>query len=140
MGPDHDAVADFDSLAPLQWTIDFPRDDFLSQLDVLKLESLLPPKRADSSRGFASVSGKVAPAAPTSDKDTTDERQEGADEQDEGTESAGLGRVQDVEMDTARANEFGLHALPPLEDDGYLSDDDDDVGGPGGQGAGCVVT
>jgi DnaJ family protein A protein 2 len=98
----------------IKWTIEFPTDGWLSQLDALKLSSLLPPKRGDPSHDFKAVHGKVERRK---DDENHDQHSEEASHGTSAASGAGLGYVQDVEivagkMDEVSEKKSGLrHAL-----------------------------
>lgn len=109
----------------IKWNIEFPPDDWLSQLDALKLSGLLPPKRSDPARNHTLIDGKIA-----------QDKSENKDEEEEETtakSSQGLGFVQEITSIKGRLDEFGTHSLPPLEDLEPDSDEEEEGGN------GCII-
>jgi len=109
----------------IKWNIEFPPDDWLSQIDALKLSGLLPPKRSDPAKNHTIVEGKIS----QSKHDSKDEEEEDS----AAKSSQGLGFVQEVNTTKGRLDEFGSHSLPPLEDPEPDSDDEE------GGGSGCII-
>lgn len=105
-----------------QWEIDFPNDHWLTQIDSLKLASVLPPKRSDPSKEYGKVAGIVGEA--------TDENRGEAGIK---ASTKGFGSVQEVMLVKGKSEEFGSHQLEPLE-----QEDDSDEEEQGGSN--CCIT